>query len=137
MSDAFFDTDLLIRYVTGDDPQKRGAVRNLLRQAAQGAIRLYAPDTVIADAVYVLASPRLYHVPRGQIRNWLSVLIRWPGLEVNNRVILLKALALYADSTLDFGDLMIVAAMDEASVPTLYSYDHEFNRFTKIKRQEP
>ena len=35
MSDAFFDTNLLIRYVTGDDPGKRAAVRNLLRQAAQ------------------------------------------------------------------------------------------------------
>src|SRR5438552_3802471 len=28
MSDAFFDTDLLIRYVTGDDPGKRAAVRS-------------------------------------------------------------------------------------------------------------
>ena len=57
MNDAFFDTDLLIRYITGDDPVKHTAVRTLRRQAAQGAIRLYAPDTVIADAVYVLAPP--------------------------------------------------------------------------------
>src|ERR1051326_83388 len=124
MSDAFFDTDLLIRYITGDDPDKRTAVRDLLRQAAEGAIRLYAPDTVIADAVYVLGFPRLYNIARDQIRNWLSVLIRWPGLEVDNRLVLLKALALYASSNLDFGDVMIVAAMDEASVPTLYSSDH-------------
>ena len=137
MSDAFFDTDLLIRYVTGDDPAKRASVRNLLRQAAQGAIRLRAPDTVIADAVYVLSSPRLYRIPRQQIRNWLSILIRWPGLEVDNRVALLKALAMYANSSLDFGDLMIVAAMDEASVPTLYSYDHDFNRFSQVRRKEP
>jgi predicted nucleic acid-binding protein len=100
MIDAFFDTDLLIRYITGDDPAKRASVRALLRQAAQGAIRL-RPDTVIADAVYVLASPKLYHIPRDKIRNWLSVLIRWPGLEVNNRLTVLKALALHANSNLD------------------------------------
>ena len=84
---------------------------------------------MIADAVYVLASPRLYHVPGQQIRNWLSILIRWPGLEVDKRVVVLKALALYANSSLDFGDLMIVAAMDDANIATLYSYDRDFNRF--------
>lgn len=92
---------------------------------------------MIADAVYVLASPRLYHVPGQQIRNWLSILIRWPGLEVDKRVVVLKALALYANSSLDFGDLMIVAAMDDANIATLYSYDRDFNRFSQARRQEP
>lgn len=63
MAIPFVDTDVIIRLLTGDDPVKQAQAASLFEQVEQGKLSLAAPDTVIADAVFVLASPRLYHVP--------------------------------------------------------------------------
>jgi predicted nucleic acid-binding protein len=38
---------------------------------------------------------------------------------------------------LDFGDAMIVAAMQESGVSIVYSYDAHFDRIAGIVRQQP
>ena len=58
MTQPFIDTDVIIRFLTGDDPEKQAAATRLFEQIEQGFLTVQAPDTVIADAVYVLASPR-------------------------------------------------------------------------------
>lgn len=57
MAHPFVDTDVIIRLLTGDDPDKQQAARKLFEQVAQGTLTLAAPDTVIADAVFVLLIP--------------------------------------------------------------------------------
>ncbi|HEU5317540.1 MAG TPA: PIN domain-containing protein [Chloroflexota bacterium] len=133
----FVDTDVLIRFLTGDDPQKQAAAASLLERVEKGEIVLRTTDTVIADAVFVLASPRLYRVPRDDVRDMLAVLVRLPGLEVDNRSVVLRALDLFAEHSVDFGDAMIVASMRESGSATLYSYDADFDRMEGIRRLEP
>jgi predicted nucleic acid-binding protein len=137
VSEPFVDTDVLIRLLTGDDPAKQGAARTLFEQVEQGALTLAAPDTVIADAVYVLASPRLYHLPRAQVSALLSALVRMPNFHVQHRQGVLRALELYASTNLDFGDVFIVASMELAGTDALYSYDKGFDRISGVSRQEP
>lgn len=98
---------------------------------------LRAPVTVIADAVYVLASPRLYGRTRAQVRADLTPLLRLPGFRVQPRRLLLRALDIDAATTLDFGDAMIVVSMERAGATTVYSYDHDFDRIPGITRHEP
>ena len=136
MTKAFVDTDVIIRLLTGDDPAKQRAAVRLFQSVEQGTLRLHAPDTVIADAVYVLASPRLYNAPRTDVRDMLSTLVRLPQFAVDNKSAVLRALDLYADSRLDFGDALIVATMEGAGVSTLYSFDRDFNGYA-IDRLEP
>ena len=64
MPTPFVDTDIIIRLLTGDAPVKQTKAAGLFEQVEQGHLLLAAPDTVIADAVFVLASPRLYHMAR-------------------------------------------------------------------------
>lgn len=137
MTLPFIDTNLLIRLVTSDDPAKEAACRELFRKVQAGELTLRAPDTVIADAVFVLSSRALYNVPRADIRAGLAPLLRLAGFRVQNKRILLRALDLYATTRLDFGDAVIVAAMERAKLTTLYSYDHDFDRIPNIIRQEP
>ncbi|MBI2321629.1 MAG: PIN domain-containing protein [Chloroflexi bacterium] len=137
MSDPFVDTDVLIRLLTGDDPQKQAAAVALFEQVEAGMLRVAAPDTVIADAVYVLASPRLYHLPRAEIRDLLTPLVRLPGLRVRNRRALLRALDLYARTRLDFGDAFIVATMWALRSSVIYSYDAHFDRLPNVTRRVP
>lgn len=137
MSEAHVDTDVIIRLLTGDDLAKQQAARTLFEQVESGDITLAAPDTVIADAVYVLSSPRLYAQSRAQVSAMLGRLVRLPGFRVAQRPLLLAALQLYAATSIDFGDAMILASMRQEGSDTLYSYDRDFERFPDVRRREP
>jgi predicted nucleic acid-binding protein len=78
MSDTFVDTDVLIRLLTGDDEQKRLRATALFKQVQEGTLTLAAPDTVIADAVYVLSSKALYKKTRAEVRALLTPLVQLP-----------------------------------------------------------
>ncbi len=137
MTQPFIDTDLIIGLLTGDDPKKQDAAAALFEQIEQGMLTVTAPDTVIADAVYVLSSPKLYHLARGEVRELLTALIHLPHFQLQNRVAVLRALELYGSSKLDFGDVLIIASMELQHSQILYSYDADFDRFDHITRQEP
>ena len=137
MSDPFVDTDVLIRFLTNDDLTKQADAAALFEAVEAGRLTLAAPDTVIADAVYVLSSPRLYSKSRSDVGAMLSRLLRLPGFKVENRVSVLRALDLYGATRLDFGDALIVASMEQRGSKTLYSYDTDFDHIPTITRQSP
>ncbi len=133
----FIDTDVIIRLLTGDDLRKQAAAAALFEQIEQRTLTAAAPDTVIADAVYVLASRELYKKKRVEIRDLLAPIVRLPHFHIQNRSSVLDALDLYASTNLDFGDTLIIATMMQQSSQTLFSYDRDFDRIKTIIRQEP
>ena len=137
MNAAFVDTDVLVRLIAGDDPSKRRAAEVLFMSVEDGQVTLACPVTVIADAVYVLTSPRFYAMDRGHVAAALTLLVDLPHFRVDRRRLVLQALELFAATRLDFGDAMLVASMEEAGVTTLYSYDRDYDRLPQIHRQEP
>ena len=137
MSSPFIDTDIVIRYLTGDDPKKQAQSAALLRRVENGALVVAAPVTVFADCVFVLSSPRLYHLPRVEVAALLMPLVRLPHLVIRNRRELIQALGLYANTSLDFGDCMIVASMQLSGASIVYSYDQDFDGLAGIIRKEP
>jgi uncharacterized protein len=133
----FVDTDVIVRLLTGDDEAKQVAALALFDEIASGRLIVAAPDTVIADAVFVLGSPKIYRIPRPRVRELLVPLILLPNFRLPNRRILLRALDIYAATRLDFGDAMLVAAMEKRGSRTLYSWDRDFDRVSGIQRVEP
>ena len=137
MTQPFIDTDVIIRFLTGDDPEKQAAASSLFEQVEQGLLTIAAPDTVIADAVYVLSSPRLYHLARNEVQELLIALAHLPHFQVQNRPAVLRALEMFGSTKLDFGDTLILASMEQQHSHILYAYDADFDRFDGIIRQEP
>lgn len=137
VTDPYIDTDVIIRLLTGDDPQKRKDATALFEKVAEDELILAAPDTVIADAVFVLSSPNLYHLPRIEIRDLLVSLLRYPSFKVDNKQSVIKALDLYADLNLDFGDALLAVLTQQSPDKLIYSYDHDFNKVKGITRKEP
>lgn len=133
----FVDTDVIIRLLTGDDPDKQARAAALFEQVEDGTLTVAAPSTVIADAVYVLASPRLYHLPRNQVAALLTTLVRLRNFRVQNRRAVLGALGTYAGTNLEFGDALIIASMQQSGADVLYSFDADFDRVSGIIRREP
>jgi predicted nucleic acid-binding protein len=137
MSAAFIDTNIIIRFLTGDDQKKQEAAAMLFQRVEEGSLTIAAPEAVIADAVYVLSSKRLYHLDRTKVSALLTPLVRLPGFHVQNRLTLLRALEVYAATDLDFGDALIIGSMEQTKSDTLYSYDTDFDSFPGITRKEP
>jgi predicted nucleic acid-binding protein len=137
MTDPFVDTDVVIRLLTGDDTRKQADARALFKRVEAGQLTVEAPSTVIADAVFVLSSPRLYNLTRADVQALLAPLLRLPGFRVQHRHSLVRALEIFATTKLDFGDAFIVASMREAGADVVYSYDHDFDRIRGIIRVEP
>lgn len=138
MSNAYIDTDVIIRLLTGDDLAKQAAARTLFEQMEQGALSVTAPQTVIADATYVLHSKRLYNKPKEEVAALLIPLVSLPGFKIANRRAVLTALRFYgAHPHLDFTDALLIALMQHAGLPVVYSYDTDYDTFDGITRQEP
>lgn len=137
MTRAAVDTDVVVRLLTGDDPTKQRAAVALFESVERGELEITVPLTMIADCLYVLTSPRLYKVNRAEAVALLSTLVRLPSFKMDGKQTVLGAMDLFAATNLDFGDAMIVAAMRQSGITTLFSYDHDFDRIGGIVRSEP
>ncbi len=139
MPHPFIDTDIIIRFLTGDDLIKQAKAAALFEQIEQESLTVVAPDTVIADAVYVLSSARLYKLPRHEIATLLTPLVRLYHFHVDNKRTVLAALDLYGfgRTKIDFSDAFLVAAMQQSGSQALYSFDADFDKVPDIERREP
>lgn len=137
MPDAFVDADVIIRLLTGDDPEKQARATALFERVEKGELQLATPVTTIADVVYVLSSPKLYRVPRPEVAAMLIALLRLRNFRVPSRGTVIRALELYAATNLDFGDALMATLMLRAGISDLYSYDRHFDQLKGITRKEP
>lgn len=134
---AFVDTNIFLRYLTRDDPDKAQACFRLFQQAQANQIALYSTEVVVAEVVYVLSSKKTYDLARDEIRARLHPLLSMNGLRLPYRQAVLRALDLYAAHHIDFEDALIVARMERQKIRELYSYDRGFDPVPGVKRQEP
>jgi len=133
----FVDTNIFIRYLTQDDPDKAQACYELFLRAEQNEVALTTSESVVAELVYVLSSKRLYALPREEIRALLYPLLSIRGLKLARRETYLRALDIYAAYPVDFEDALAVAQMEQQGLTEIYSYDHDFDRLPDIQRLEP
>jgi len=137
MGEAFLDTNLIIRLLTGDDLEKQQRAKRLFERIERNELQVTAPLTVIADTVYVLSSAKFYNLPRSEIAALLRPLLRLPGFRIRQRDIVLQALDLYAAHPFDFTDAVIYAAILHSRSKVVYSFDQDFDDLPEISRQEP
>lgn len=133
----FVDTNIFIRYLTRDDPQKAEACLRLFEQAKASEVILTTSESVLAEVVFVLGSPRGYRLSRTDVRARLYPLVALEGLKIADRRKYFRALDLYATHNVDFEDALTVAHMEHNNLDELYSYDRDFDRVGEVKRIEP
>lgn len=133
---AVIDTNLLVRYLTGDDPSKANDVKRLLLKAAQDEVRLLIPSVVIAELVWVLQS--FYKLERSEIVPLLNAILQTHGVEVSDKSVVSGAIVLYRDSAMDFIDAWIVAFAEAAAVRSIYTFDRRhFKGILGIEKMHP
>jgi uncharacterized protein len=133
---AVIDTNLLVRYLTEDDPSKANDVKRLLLKAAQGEIRLLIPSVVIAELVWVLQS--FYKLERSEIVPLLNAILHTLGVEVSDKAVVSVAITIYRDEAIDFIDAWIVAFAKAAEVRAIYTFDRKhFKGLDGIEMMHP
>jgi predicted nucleic acid-binding protein len=134
----FLDTNIILRYLTRDDPEKAQACFALFQRVKQGKELLTTSEAVIAEVVYVLSSPAVYNLKPSEISARLLPILLLRGLKLPKKRLYLRALELYVTyATLDFENVVSLAHMEQKKIKEIYSYDHHFNRVPTIKRREP
>ena len=134
----FLDTNIVLRYLTRDDEQKAEAVYQLLQRVKAGQEELTTTEAIIAEIVYVLSSPRLYHLEPAEIGARVTPILKLRGLKLAHKQTYIRAFDLYATYPfLDFEDAVALAQMERLGISEIVSYDEDFNRVPAVRRTEP
>ena len=134
MSRLLLDTNVIVRFLTGDHPAHSPRSRKLFSRAATGDVTLVVTDLALAETAWVLQS--FYSLDRSAIAAALKDLIESAGIEVENKTILLSALRNFAQTDVNFVDAYH-AAVAAAESMAIASFDRDFGRFAGVERVEP
>lgn len=130
------DTNLLVRYLTLDDPEKAKAVELLFDRASKGEIYILLPAVVIAELVWVLES--FYKMKAAEISELIEAILNTPGFEVQEREILLSTIKTYNERGIDLVDAWIIEFAKENGISTIYSFDKKhFRNIDGISLKQP
>ena len=134
----FVDTNVFVRYFTGDDPAKARACLALFTRVQDGTETVTTSEAIIAEIVYVLSSSRLYGLNHQDIAARLKPLLTLRSFKLPHKRTILKALDLYANSNrLDFEDALGIAHLERLGIREIFTYDVDFSRVPGITRVEP
>ena len=125
------DTNVIVRFLTGDHPTHSPRSRKLFARAAAGDVTLVVTDLALAETAWVLQS--FYSLDRNAITAALKDLIDSAGIEVENKATLLSALRNFAQTDVNFVDAYHAAVAAGESI-AIASFDRDFDQFAGVKR---
>ena len=133
----FIDANIILRYLTQDDPKKAENCYKLFQKVKNGEIDVTTCEAVLAEIVYVLSSSKLYNLPGSEIYSLLIPIINLKGFKLSQKRLYIKALDIYASINIDFEDAVAIAHANKRQIREIYSYDNDFDKIKQLKRLEP
>ncbi len=130
----FVDTNVFLRFLTGDDPEKAQRCRALFERAEQGQAEVLINVLVLAELAWTLRS--YYGRPREEIASILEQLLDMRSVRIPNKATLQEAVGLYARHNVDFIDACHAVEARRRGAQRFYSYDDDFDRL-EVGREEP
>ena len=131
----FVDTNIFIRYLTEDIPEKADAFDRLFKRAISGKVRLFTTDLVIAEIIWVLES--YYELSKNDVRETVEKILNTANLICPRKDIILNALNVYSEKNIDYIDAFNAMILKDKKIEELYSYDPHYDRIEGLTRLEP
>lgn len=113
------DTNIIIRYLTQDDPVQSPKASKIIEQAEVGT--LFIPNIVMCETVWVLANA--YQQSRQQIAEILEKILSIAPFSFENKDLLWGALRDYRAGKADFADYVIGRAARLAGCENCLTFD--------------
>jgi uncharacterized protein len=133
----FIDTNIFLRFLTKDDPEKAARCRELLQNATEGDLKLYTTDLVVAELIWVLQSPKTYNISPSEIYKIIIPLLTIKNLYFPSKNVFPDIMELFITENIDFIDAYNSVIMRDRKIDTIYSYDKHFDQLPDLLRQEP
>ena len=122
---AFLDTNVLLRFLLGDDPVQSPCAVNLMKRLEGEKERAELEESVVAETVWVLEKG--LGVPRSEIALHLASIIEIPGVVCRNKGIVLDALGSFSATGCDIVDCLLASRARNRDAK-VYSFDADFEK---------
>jgi predicted nucleic-acid-binding protein len=131
----FLDTNIFIRFLTDDVPEKADACEEIFKKAVEKKEPLFTTDLVIAEIVWVLES--FYELPKNEVQDKVEKILNTPNLICPHKDLILSALVLYGEKNIDYIDAYNALILKDNGIEELYSYDKHHDKIDWLTRLEP
>lgn len=132
----FVDTNVFLRFLTWDDPEKGRAAEALFEEAVRGTRQLETSQLVIAEIIWTLES--FYGLEKAEVAKKVEAILNTPGLACPEDEILLQALDLYATRNIDFIDAYHAFLLRSRGQVRIVAYDRRhFSRVSWLEIIDP
>ncbi len=132
---TFLDTNIILRFLTWDDPIKAERCEKLFKRVAAGKTTLFTSTMVIAEVLWTLE--KAYKIPKTQVARLVGKMLNTPNIHLDEKDTLLAALSLHELRNMDFIDAYNAMVMQSKDIHAIYSYDKDFDLMPPIQRLEP
>ena len=131
---SLLDTNVLIRFLTADESPKYKTLYAFFQSLEQGQMRVELKLIVLFQVIFVLKG--FYKVPKKQIVDGMKSILKFRGIRIKEKKIVLRTLELWLKYNVEIVDCYLIACLEGDTQNLLYSYDRDFDKF-KINRKEP
>lgn len=114
-------TNVLVRYLTQDDPRQSKRANALIANAVASGERLFVGAVVLCELVWVLRES--YGVARAELVSTLERILATAQLEIDQKDLVREALEDYRAGGGDFADYMIGRRGKEAGCEQTATFD--------------
>lgn len=121
------DTNILIRFLIGDDEQQAKKVYNIFKKAESEKDELFVPLLVILELIWVLES--VYEIPRTEILGSISELILMPILKFEHQSTLQQFTHSAQGNRYDLSDLLIAHSAKAQGCEIVITFDKKVSKF--------
>ncbi|MFA7403318.1 MAG: PIN domain-containing protein [Pelobacteraceae bacterium] len=101
------DTNFILRYLLRDNEAHFTETFEFFEKVRVGKESALIAESVLVECLYVLT--KHYKVPRGEATKSLHGILLYKGVINHNREVLTRSLSLFAETTLDPVDCLLVA----------------------------
>ena len=134
-SERFLDTNVFLRHLLGDDPERSRGATACFHAVEQGVARARTSDTVVFGMVFALE--RGHRRSKAEIRSALLPLLELPGIVLAGKRKFREVFRLYVDKNIPFADAHHAVMMRKLALSEVVSFDRDFNRIETVQRVEP
>lgn len=104
---SLVDTNIILRYLLADHKTFYQQSSMLFEKVRFGTARIVISESVLMECIYVLME--FYHVPKAEVVDKLSQIMRYRGIANDDKKVLLAAMELFAAENVDPVDALLLA----------------------------
>jgi uncharacterized protein len=135
MATAFLDTNLFLRHLRQDDPDRSPRATAYFARLERREFQVHTSDLVVFEAVYTLQ--RTYRQPKAAIRDALLPLLELPAIVLPGKRRYRRVFAFYVNLNISFADAYHAVVMQQLGIGEVVSFDADFDRVPGLTRVEP